>query len=212
MVGSRSLNWSSICTNSNNSLPTAVKPPVIFALNSPLIVLTSPACSCSSAVSCSAVACLSGTSSRVVNRPQPGRIPKEKVKSNKAERTLSRLFTFSLLLFPSGQYRIERVSDFMDPDQFNTLDLLQLRHVPFRQQATFESHLRRLANPQLSLTDRPNLSPQPDLSHHERRKIDRALAQARRDRRHNAQVDGRLIDVDPADHVHIDILPREMHA
>ena len=88
----------------------------------------------------------------------------------------------------------------------------QAAHVAGGQHAAAESLARRLARPRLGARDRAHLAGEPDLAPQHDVVGQRPAAHARRDRRDDGEVGGRLVDAQAARDVQEHVLIVELHA
>src|SRR5438309_3725928 len=111
-----------------------------------------------------------------------------------------------------GEHRIQGLSHFRYADEFHGLDRRHFLQIALRQQTAPEAQLRSLPQASLSLPYRSHFSTQADFTEDNRRRANGTVPQAGGHRRHDAEVQRRLLDLKPSHHVHIDVLTAKVEA
>src|SRR5437870_13316853 len=111
-----------------------------------------------------------------------------------------------------GEHRIQGLSHFRYADEFHGLDRRHFLQIALRQQTAPEAQLRSLPQASLSLPYRSYSSTQANFTEDNRRRGNGPVPQAGGHRRHDAEVQRRLLDLKPSHHVHIDVLTAKVEA
>ena len=107
---------------------------------------------------------------------------------------------------------VEGLADRSHADEFRLAHLFTRIHVRRRQDDARESHLLGLADAEIGLRDAAHFPAEADLAEHRRALRNRPIAQARRHRGDDAEIDGRLVDAHAAGNVHEHIVGDQVQA